>query len=1001
MGVKKIQVSFTGGELSPSMYGRFDDKMYQQGLARCRNFIVLPQGPVVTRPGTAYVNAAKYPDQKCRLIPFTFSADQTIVIEVGGGYMRFHTNGKTVLATNGRPYEISTPYRAEDVKDIHYVQSMDVMTLVHPYYPPKELRRYGDTDWRLVDIKFGAPLPAPGAPSVSYTVVAGKDVEITSEERTRYDLKYKVTALKTDGTGTQEGPASGVGQCKGNLYLNNATCTITWSPVTGANRYRVYKNYRGLYCYIGETDELSFVDDNYEPDASITPPVYESPFVAGYGVSSVTLSSGGSGYQGISMDDAAAKIYQAFVDSEGEYKVNRDNSFYEDSGKPGGLLSKEDNYMVFSKKRGEAFVTMRCSYAGPGAVKVKYPSGSVIGPGDTGSYLDYRYFDESGVTLENWEPQNYYEIVDVEGSGASFLLVFERSASRVQDASSKLTYDGGLTGNCAITVRLKKVLATSGGQGYVAPRFCIRGTRIKFSFCVHYRGMERYLFAKAHTITRKSTFEGAFDFAKFFPAEVDLSVVTPPHAYIVDAGQTGVGAELGVSVGKGRITGITVRASGSGYSSPQVVILGGGGGGASARANVGSTGDYPGAVCYFEQRRCFAGTPTRPQMVWMTRSGTESDMSYTLPSRDDNRMRFAIASQEASRIRHLMPLLQILALTDTTEYRVYSGGSSPISPSAIKSEVQAQIGASNVQPVVVNSTVVYAASRGGHLHELGYSLQASGFTTADLSVRSAHFFEDNRVVDLALSKAPNPIVWAATTNGELLGLTYLPEQGIGGWHKHDLSGSVESVTVVPEGDEDILYLVVRRTVNGQTVRYIERMHEFYFKGLENTWQVDCAGVYLGTATSRVSGLTWLEGETVSILADGAVTARQVVKDGTVTLEQPAQKVVVGLPITAEIETLPVAVQMDDGSYGVGHMKNVGDVWIRVVDSSGTFIGPDFDNLTEVKQRTFEPYSEPPKLAERELSVMTESQWNDSGQICIRQVDPLPLKVVAVAYELAS
>lgn len=692
MGLRKVQMSCAGGELSPAMYGRFDDQKYQAGLAKCRNFIVLPQGPAEVRPGTAFVCAAKYSDRPCRLIPFTFSVTETMVLEFGDKYIRFHTYGQTLLNSDGTPYEIETPYAAEDVADIHYVQSMDVMTLVHTRYAPRELRRYGNTDWRMVTVSFGAPISAPSTPSVSFSVVAGDGVTITDEEKTRYSLKYRVTAVRQTDTGDEESAASGTGSTSGNLYLNNATCTISWASVSGAQRYRVYKNYKGMYCYIGETVETSFVDDNYEPDASITPPIYENPF----------------------------------------------------------------------------------------------------------------------------------------------------------------------------------------------------------------------------------------------------------------------------------------------------------------------DGDYPGAVCYFEQRRCFAGSTKKPQMVWMTRSGTESDMSYTLPAKDDNRLRFQIAAQEASRILHLTPLSQLLAFTNSTEYRVSSGGSGPMSPSDIDTKVQAQIGASNVQPIVVNSTVVYAAARGGHVRELGYNWQSSGFTTGDMSIRSAHFFETARVTDATLAKSPDSIVWFSMSDGSLLGLTYLPEQGIGGWHKHTtVNGFVESVTTVAEGDEDALYLVVRRDINGQSVRYIERMHERFFDSVENAWHVDCGGEYRGEETSVVSGLTWLEGQKVSILADGCVLPQRVVTDGKVTLTQPSKHVIVGLPITADLETLPVAVQLQDGSYGTGHMKNVNDIYLRVYQSSGIFMGPDFDNLTEVKQRTTEPYGSPPQMVSKEVSVMSHAQWNDSGQVCIRQTDPLPLTVVSISWDLAQ
>ena len=250
--MRKVQQGFVAGEFSPQMYGRFDDTKYAQGLALCRNFIMLPQGPATVRPGFAFVRAVKFSDKPTRIIPFTWSLEQTMVIELGDHYARFHTLGQTLLDEDGDPYEIVTPYAAEDVFGIHYVQSMDVMTLVHPNYPPQELRRYGATDWRIAAISFDSSLTPPAAPTCEFEVVAGDGVTIADEEKTRYTLKYKVTALVDTDGGTDESEASGVGSCEGNLYLNNATVTVTWTAVQGADRYRVYKGYKGLFCYIGD-----------------------------------------------------------------------------------------------------------------------------------------------------------------------------------------------------------------------------------------------------------------------------------------------------------------------------------------------------------------------------------------------------------------------------------------------------------------------------------------------------------------------------------------------------------------------------------------------------------------------------------------------------------------------------------------------------------------------------------------------------------------------------
>ena len=153
------------------------------------------------------------------------------------------------------------------------------------------------------------------------------------------------------------------------------------------------------------------------------------------------------------------------------------------------------------------------------------------------------------------------------------------------------------------------------------------------------------------------------------------------------------------------------------------------------------------------------------------------------------------------------------------------------------------------------------------------------------------------------------------------------------------------------------------------------------------------------ARDSVTGLSWLEGKTVSILADGSVHPQRVVTSGTITLDQAAAKVQVGLPITADIQTLPWSAQMD-ASFGQGRAKNVNKVWLRVYRSSGIFVGPDATDLTEAKQRTTEIYGSPPALKSEEIPVMIKPSWDDSGQVFVRQSDPLPLTVVSMTLEVA-
>lgn len=411
-----------------------------------------------------------------------------------------------------------------------------------------------------------------------------------------------------------------------------------------------------------------------------------------------------------------------------------------------------------------------------------------------------------------------------------------------------------------------------------------------------------------------------------------------------------------------------------------------------------SPGNFPSATSYYEQRRVFGGTINAPQKIWMTRSGTESDMSYSLPTRDDDRIAFRIAALKANTVRHVVPLADLLLLTSSTIFRITSVNTDALTPSSISAKPQAHVGASNVQPCLINSNLIYAAARGGHMREMSYSRDANGYASGDLSLRATHLFDDDELVDMAYAEAPMPIVWAVSSSGKLLGITYVPEQQVGGWHQHDTDGAFESCAVVAEGREDVLYVVVRRQIQGTSRRYIERLASRKFKNPADGFFVDSGSTYRGAPTSTISGLTWLEGKTVSILADGAVHPRRVVTAGAVTLDNPASIVHVGLPITADAKTLPLAAQVD-AAYGQGRVKNVNKVGLRVYRSSGVFAGPSVERLVQFKQRTTEPYGQAPMLKTDEIEIDVRPDWESDASIIIRQSDPLPITITSMTMEV--
>lgn len=740
--MKTLLRSFAGGEITPELYGRFDLTKYQTGLATCLNFTVLPHGPAARRPGLKFRVEAKDSTRKVRLIPFAYSADQTVVLEFGHLSIRFLVAGSALLEANvaissivgstvtttgahgyssnddvyignrfhritvtgastfttadrwgtattasgstaARVYTLASPYTETDLFALHFAQDSDVLTLTHPSYAARELKRLGATNWTLTTVSFAPTLAAPTGVAVTATVGTAGNQNPQS---------YVVTAVAADGV--TESLASSTVSTSNNLTVSGNYNTITWSAVTGASRYRTYKQRGGSFGYIGSTTGLSAVDDNVLADTTITPP-------------------------------------------------------------------------------------------------------------------------ENLITL-----------------------------------------------------------------------------------------------------------------------------------------------------------------------------------------NTGA-GEYPSAVTYYEQRRWFAGSSNEPQTVWATRNATQSNLTSSVPSRDDDGLEFRIASQQQNTIRHLMPLSDIIALTVGGEFRIFADNAPNITPTSLSIKPQGYSGAANVQPALTSGSILYVQAQGSRIRELSYNWQSSAYNSIDVSIMAPHLFNGYSITDLAYVRAPVPTLWAVRSDGALIGLTYVPEQQVYGWHQHTTDGTFESVTVVSEGLEDVLYAVVKRTINGRTVRYLERLQSREFTAQEDAFFVDCGLTYDSTPVSSVSGLWHLEGKSVQILADGAVHPTRTVTNGAITLDDSYSVVHVGLAYTSDLKTLPLALE-NRAAAGQYLTKNVNGVALRVTQSSLVKAGPSFAKLTEYPARDHtDPYDSPPALRTGELRFAIGPSWNADGSVCLRQDQPLPLNVLGIALDVAT
>jgi hypothetical protein len=266
---------------------------------------------------------------------------------------------------------------------------------------------------------------------------------------------------------------------------------------------------------------------------------------------------------------------------------------------------------------------------------------------------------------------------------------------------------------------------------------------------------------------------------------------------------------------------------------------------------------------------------------------------------------------------------------------------------------------------------------------------------------SEHLFEDFEITEMAYADEPYGILWCVRDDGTLLGLTYLREHQVWGWHHHTTDGEFESVATISEEGRDALYAIVKRTINGQTKRYVERLEKREGKIAEDCFYVDSGLSYNGSPATVISGLDHLEGEEVAILADGYTVDNQIVSSGTITLTRAASKIHVGLPYTPVIELLDIDTASSAESLKADSVS-VSKVFIEVEGTRGGFVGARQDttsgqNVTfqEIKPRFDSDEYDAIALKTYKQEVIIDPLWSKGGGIRIEQRSPLPMAILSV------
>lgn len=280
--------------------------------------------------------------------------------------------------------------------------------------------------------------------------------------------------------------------------------------------------------------------------------------------------------------------------------------------------------------------------------------------------------------------------------------------------------------------------------------------------------------------------------------------------------------------------------------------------------------DHPACSGYLQQRKAYGGLPSNPESAYLSKTGQYTNFGISSPLRLDDACTYPIASPQVNTVRHLIEVLETFILTAGVEWVALGGLDGQLTPGSPGLKPKSFYGSSEVPPVIIGDNVLFVQDRGSLVRDLNYDSATKGYTGRDLSVFVPHLFAGKTIEHWDYAQIPDSIVWAVQDDGSLIGLTYMRDQDVWGWHRHDTDGLYEDVVVVPEGTEDAHYVLVNRTINGATRRYLERFASRRVTDMEvDAIFMDSYLTYDGRNTTSTTmtlsgGVDWLSTEDLTL-----------------------------------------------------------------------------------------------------------------------------------------
>lgn len=916
-----LQPAFTGGEISAEVANRVDLDKYQFAVLQAYNCLIKPHGPIYRRPGMKYMARTKYSDKACILVPFNGADNTDYLLEIGEKYIRVHKNGLYINI------EVVTPYTADMLQDLRFVQSADTMFIASGKYPVKQLARYSDTDWRFADFEitdmyFDESTSLENYSGISYTVPG------------TYQFQPNVTGeYQIDIAGAGGGGGGGVRYSKPGNHGHHYYCV---GGGAGGNGERIIK-----------TVTLS-------KDTSYT----------------VTVGSGGAGGGGTGSYGTASN------GGDGENSTACGLTGRGGTGGSGGSRVSIDG--SYESTRGVQGTT--------------YGAGG----GGIGGVAGTKYKDNAGKAgADGWAKILYTGNKELTPSGTTGDITL---------TSNKNIFAGSKPG---AYIKLKQEIASKTVS-------TSNGTTERVRVGENWKVISHGTWSGSFTIEKSDDGESWKEYRKYTsgndynPSESG-SVTEPVFLRAVCTITSGT---------------CTVDLTAMAYNAEGVVKLTEITSDSTAKAHVekelGSTDmttnflwgawseefGYPQTLCFFQDRLCFGGTKKQPYMVWMSRTGDYGNFSVEKASgtvTDDSAVALAFVSRKQFKILHLIASTDLIVLTAGNEWTV--SGSDTVTPSKAVPKMQTTRGCSTVEPLMIGGRIVFVQGRGSTVRDMAYSYETDSYGGNDLTLLAKHIIENVQIVDSAYKQEPDSTIYFVRSDGTMACLSYIMEQKVYAWSTIETQGKIEAVAAVQEGDEDIIYLVVQREINGVTVRNIEYLAKNPAKSNNPDDYIMLDNAIEYSTAEKSSGETEIDaaelaGEKVTVIGDGRMySGLTVSQDGTVTLPAAVQHAFIGLPYRSIVELPNVEIKTGDGTMQ-GRKKQISNCVLRLSNSLGGMVGPDINTMDLMNFDEQNAVSDIKLFTGDKHMTLPIGGFNNEGRVIIVTDEPYPFNLLAVVREVS-